>query len=238
MDLASTVIRDRRIAASEETRTRQRSRETGELGYIYGAGESSRARRSAAEGHGFDRTADQITTVVLHQTAGPRFFGSLIMSDDAAVESDHPIDRIAAHFVITDDGDAMYTHDVQYILSNAGGRSGIDIEVAGSFSSTQEPSGQRLSLAAIRTCRRLISDLVLAIPSISRIHPHGQVQRLPAGSDRHHGDKFDSCCGPDIWVNVGRWAVETLRLDCESTLGYPNHGISPRQTNEAYRQPI
>lgn len=231
MDLVSPVVRDRRIAASEETVSRNHGR------LIYGDG--SHARRTGSRGRPGDRSPDAITTIVLHQTAGPRFFGSLMLSeDDNSVDSDHPIDRIAAHFAITADGDAMYLHDVEFIMNNAGGRHGIDIEVCGTFSHTELPSGERVSPAAIRACRRLISDLVLAVPGISRIHPHGQVQRLAADSDRHHGPKYHSCCGPDIWVNVGQWAVETLGLDCETTLGFPNHGISPQQRNPAYRQAL
>lgn len=236
MDLFSPVIRDRRIGASDETRTRQISARTGDLGFIYGDGSNARAR--GAVGRRGDRAASEITTIVLHQTAGPRFIGMLIPFDDDEVESDHAIDRIAAHFAITTDGDAVYLHDVEFVMSNAGGRHGIDIEICGRFANTEVPSGERVSLPAIRACRRLIADLVSAIPTITRIHPHGQVQRLGAESDRDHGDKYDSCCGPDVWVNIGQWAVDNLSLGCETTLGYENHGVSPKQANLAYRQAL
>lgn len=229
MDLVSAVIRDRRVAASEETLSRQRSRRTGELLAIHAEDRHGRRIR---------RSPGAITTIVLHQTAGPRFLGNLILTADDVVDSDHPIDRIASHFAITADGIAMYIHDVEFVMNNAGGRFGIDIEVCGRFSTSEAPSGERLNLTAIRACRQLIADLVAQIPSISHIHPHGQVETLAAGSDADHGTKWDSCCGPDVWVNIGQWAVDRLQLDCDSTLGYPNHGISPRQTNQAYRQAL
>jgi N-acetylmuramoyl-L-alanine amidase len=234
VDVFSPVIRDRRIAASDETRTRAISRQTGQLGYIYGDGSHARSAGSARRRG--DRAPSEITTIVLHQTAGPRFISMLVPFDDDDVHHDHVIDRIAAHFAVTTDGAAMYLHDVEFVMSNAGGRHGIDIEICGSFGNAEVPGGERVSLPAIRACRRLIADLVSAMPSISRIHPHGQVQRLAADSDRDHGDKYDSCCGPDVWVNIGQWAVDNLSLRCDAPLGYPDHGISPKQTNVAYRQ--
>lgn len=227
MDIPSQIIRDRRIAASDETVSVAGSA-------IYGRG--SHAREHGAVGRRGDRGGHEISTIILHQTAGAMISGGAIASADDAVSSHHRADRIAAHFIVTVDGQALYLHDVEFIMNNAGGRRGIDIEVCGRYGHGPTPSGQRLPIPAILACRQLVQALTQAIPSIRHIHPHGQVQQTAGGQDTDRGPKFDSCCGPDIWVNVGLWAQTTLGLVSDRTDGYPNHGISPRQTNEAYRQ--
>jgi hypothetical protein len=67
------------------------------------------------------------------------------------------------------------------------------------------------------------------VPSIRFIHPHGQVQRS--------GGKYDTCCGPDIWMNVGEWCATHLSMTTDTTDRYTNNGISPQQRNAAYREP-
>lgn len=230
MDIRSAVIRDRRGAAGDEAISVAGAR-------IYGRG--SHARGGGAAGVSGDRPPQQITTIVLHQTAGAMIRGDAITSLDSAVASHHRVDRIAAHFVITVDGQAIYVHDVEFVMNNAGGRRGIDIEFCGRYGSSREPSGNRLTHEAIRVGRQLVKDLRAAIPTIRHIHPHGQVQSTPASHDAEPGPKYHSCCGPDVWVNVGMWAETTLGLLTAATApGYPNHGISPRQSNVAWRQDV
>lgn len=223
MTLVLPQVRDRRVAASEET--------VSVAGLaIYGTG--SRARASGAdEAVGFDRPEDAIRAIVLHQTAGRAFLGSDLPPEDrdAEIRSRHRVDRITAHFVVLQDGVVLYTHDIRYTLNDAGGRRGIDIEFAGRFSHTLEPRPPRLSPLAIRAGRKLVKQLVRQLPGITHIHPHGQVQRGGAG-------KLHSCPGPDVWMNVGEWAVTELKLTCEPTgPGYGDRGISEQQRNEAYR---
>jgi hypothetical protein len=230
MDIRSSVIRDRRAAASDEAISVAGSQ-------IFGRG--SHARGRGAAGVTGDRPAQQITTIILHQTAGAMVRGDSITSLDSAVASHHRVDRIAAHFVITVDGQAIYVHDVEFVMNNAGGRRGIDIEFCGRYGAGREPRGNRLTHEAIRVGRQLVRDLAAAIPTIRHIHPHGQVQSTPASHDEEPGPKYHSCCGPDIWVNVGMWAETTLGLmTAETAPGYSNHGISPRQSNVAWRQEV
>ena len=229
VDIPSTFIRDRRIAASDVTIS------VADL-ELYGAG--SHGRGAGAAGRPGDRDPGTITTIVLHQTAGAMISGAAIVSADDEVHSRHRSDRIASHFIVTADGQAIYIHDVEFIMNNAGGRRGIDIEVCGRFGHAPVPTGQRVPVQTILACRRLLQDLVAAIPSIRHIHPHGQVQQTAGGEDADRGPKWDSCCGPDIWVNVGMWAEAKLGLVSATTAGYPNHGISPRQANLAYVQTI
>jgi N-acetylmuramoyl-L-alanine amidase len=227
MDFHSALIRDRRVAASDEALSVAGSQ-------IFGRG--SNARGYGTAGRASDRQPSQISTIILHQTAGAMVHGLDVISADDQVRSRHRVDRIAAHFVVTVDGQVFYLHDIEYIMNNAGGRRGIDIEFCGRYGAAPVPSGARLSSASIAAGRKLVRLLMESVPSIRHIHPHGQVQATPASHDREPGPKFHSCCGPDIWVNVGMWAAATLGLATDTTAaGYPNHGISPRQANVAYR---
>lgn len=229
MDIPSSRLRDRRVAASDAVLSVANIE-------LYGMG--SHARGRGAEGSHGDRDPGAITTIVLHQTAGAMLTSGAIDSADDQVHSRHRVDRIASHFVVTADGQAIYLHDVEFIMNNAGGRFGIDIEVCGRYGHQPVPTGPRLSTGTVLACRRLLQDIVTALPGIRHIHPHGQVQQTAGGEDSDRGGKYDSCCGPDIWVNVGLWAVNKLGLVSDRTSGYPNHGISPRQSNPAYIQTL
>ena len=73
--------------------------------------------------------------------------------------------------------------------------------------------------------RRLVGALKAQIPSIVRIHPHGQVQRRDRGGQcgglgtRNVCGKLLSCPGPDVWMNVGEWATgSALNLVSKETL--------------------
>ena len=265
MDIHSLRMRDRRIAASDEyldgDERRERrlfeahegpweARRPHSGRFIYGLGSRARLasqRRPATfdvTRLGFAREPEDITTVVLHSTAGPEFsFADLPDASGDTVRDGEPhrIDEIIANFVIFQDGTITYTHDVQNILSVAGGGKGIDIELAGAFThdTTITPGTRRLNPAAIRSGRELLTELKLKfLPNLRFIHPHGQVQRGSRGGPGN-GGKYDSCSGPDVWVNVGEWAVANLGLTAASTdQGYPNHGISERQSNPDYRQEL
>ena len=257
MDILLPGVRDRRIAASDEyldgdERTeraryfRQGDREHPEvptLGrFIFGAGTLER-RMSQERPIGFslprghvDRHPNQITTIILHSTAGPEFSAKALpaRNTDGDRGSYHRVDEIIAHLLVFQDGTIVYTHDIELILSDAGARRGIDIEFAGSFPNdlVVPPGAVRLRRAAIERGRQLIKYLKSLLPHLSHIHPHGQVQSRGSG-------KLDSCPGPDVWVNVGEWAVSELGLiSHDPDRGYPNHGITLRQGNPAYRQPI
>jgi len=155
------------------------------------------------------------------------------------------LDRIASHFVILNDGTVYYTHDVEFIIASAGGRLGIDIEFAGRFPCTPTPPRDarlRLTVQAIRSGRRLVQALRRQISSITHIHPHGQVQRYDrqgacgGPGSANLADKWTSCPGPDVWVNVGQWAAGQ-GLICDTTpAGYQNNTIAPAQANSAYNQ--
>ena len=263
MDIHISGIRDRRIAASDqyldgnERQERQLfnthegpwdPRRAHRGRWIYGGG--SRPRLSSQRRPvgfdvseiRFDRYSWDISTIVLHSTAGTGFREGDLPAEaqDSNRASHHRVDEIISHFVVLQDGTIVYNHDVQYILNDAGGRKGIDIEFAGNFPHTETigSGATRLTHNAIGAGRQLVRYLASCIRPLLYIHPHGQVQKGPRGG-RGAGGKFDSCPGPDVWVNVGEWAVEHVHLIAnEVDPYYPNHGISELQSNQAYRQNV
>ena len=230
MDIELPGIRDRRTAASDETTTVKD-------GTLYGR--RSNARQTGAMGATFDREPEQLYSIILHQTAGSFFDRERrssrrslppSASDDSQVGSNHDIDRIGAHFVVMSDGQVFYTHDIQFMLSD--NRQGtIEIEFAGKYT-----RNNRLPTAAIVAGRHLVHALKRQIPTITNIHPHGQVQTrdkqgICGGSTPNRCDKLGSCPGPDIWMNIGTWAVEQLELICTQTRPeLQNNGIARSQT--------
>jgi hypothetical protein len=257
MDVILPFVRDRRVAASDVFLSGTR--------YIYGLG--SRARRASESiipqarvrassvrerirarsrfdiiriaRRGYDRNPDAISTVILHHTGLTVSTYTPLPSQptDADRSSHHRIDQIIGNFVVAPDGTIYYTRDVQFILNDAGRRFGIDIEFLGNFPNDETPpppeSDQRVTRAAIINTRQLLRHLKQpsVLPNLIHIHPHGLIRR----------GKFDVDPGPDIWVNVGEWAVRVLHMVADTTAGYlrslrDSRGISPRLTNQSYRR--
>ena len=207
MDILRGLVIDRRRAGGEETDSVQPGSP------VYSTAIFAHAHGSLVRGRPvrFDRDPSGIHAIVLHSTSGhPHTVARLPRGNPGSYHrNDSIVDRIAAHFVVLADGHIVYTHDIQYLIASAGGRHGIDIEFAGTF----PPRGaDRLRNNTIHNARLLVTGLVRAIPTIRYIHPHGQIQT--PDEDGLHG-KLDTCPGPDVWVNVGEWAVRELGLSCE-----------------------
>lgn len=251
-DIIHPRLRDRRIAAADEAISTKN-------GYIYGRGTNARRRSEEAPDEfdvrriGYARPPHRIDTIILHLTTGRRFLASHLPPEpsDRRVSSDSDIDNINAHIVALYDGTVVYTRDVLHILNNKGGGRGIDIEFAGRYGLKDNPawrpgsrvpryiaaedpndSIERLPHRAIESARLLIRFLARHLP-IVYIHPHGQFTAV----------KARTCPGPDIWINVGDWACENLRLKCErddqryrSDRRNRSEGIDPQQRNYGYFQ--
>ena len=237
MDIFVPGMRDRRVAAADETHAPPAH--AGEAPRpIYGDGSVAR-RMSLADPRHFDvrraafaRQPTQINTVVLHQMSLFHQDALPSLSLDSDISDDHSLDHVIAHFVVRSTGEILYTHDVQYVLNSVSGRRGIDIEFEGRYGNQSAPESSRLSAEAIRSGRRLLLWLQGYLTSLAYIHPHGQLQRVGSG-------KLNSCPGPDIWVNIGEWAVATLGLTADRPFpGYANRGITPAQRNPRYDQGI
>jgi len=237
VDLFVPGMRDRRAAAADETHAPGVN--GGRPRAIFGRGTAARRSSEVLGRRPFDartatvsRTVESINTVVLHQMAVTHDAPLPDFATDTDITSRHTLDRVIAHFIVRTDGSLIYTHDIENVLNDGGGRRGIDIEFEGHYGNDREPSGPRLSEAAIRGGRRLLLWLDGFLPGLSHIHPHGQIQ---SGSS----SKLHSCCGPDVWINVGEWAVRALEWECNTPVStYTNHGISDRQRNRAYYQRI
>ncbi len=190
-----------------------------------------------------------VRAIVLHQTTGRTFLDER-NQEWLRGRGAHRVDRISAHFVVLQNGMIYYTHDItEYRAGSAGREHGIDIEFAGNFPAGRVPdSSRRVPRAMIAAGRALIKALVQQANRITHIHPHGQVQ----GQQRVDGSvcggresenpcgSLGNCPGPDIWVNIGQWAVEEEELNLTAEpplagLGYPQRNIDPQQLNPAYR---
>lgn len=239
IDIKLDGMRDRRIAASDESRDVAPAPRL-----IFGRGSSARRVSEQirpglvfdAMRYATDRTVQDISDIVLHHTAGNECLSDDIPSDDHEVTSSARLDRVIAHFCVLTDGMVIYTHDLGHILNDGGGRRGIDIEFTGDFSHERVPPAMgtpaRAGPTQLLAGRRLITALKEQIPSITHIHPHGQIQTNGTG-------KRDSCPGPDVWVNVGEWAVRELGLISEPPLRHrPPRPISRLMRNQAYLQQL
>lgn len=246
MDIVFPDLRDRRIAAFDQSLTTQEKKSGDGYMSIYRSTANYRAnfnawRRRAERGDNSfhlarpQRRSDQIRAIVLHITCGNQFVDGRAgrrldnPQNDRTLTHDSRLDQIAAHFVVTNNATVYYTHDVQLIINSAAQRNGIDIEFAGN------PRTMELTDQTIRKAREFITALVRQIPTIEYIFPHGQITRV------RNAPKFHTCPGPDVWVNVGQWCVNNLGLSTEASEIYRvDHGISPvqmgRMTPQEYRR--
>ena len=237
---------DRRIAASDEYRTR--NRRAIYLQDIIRGPRNDAGRRPVLRQpprRGYDVRTSQlrardlttIRRVILHQTgempAGPTVFPNPDFRED-----NHRLDVVIAHFVIRDTGEVLYTHDIQLILNGTAGlRDSVEIEFHGSFNSRsgrrnlneQRVADQddRVSPIQILAARNLLKWLAnFSGAAISSIHPPQQ----------YSPTSRPNCPGPDIWVNVGEWAISEFNWNTD--VGRRNRTISERISNPLYNQNI
>jgi hypothetical protein len=116
---------------------------------------------------------------------------------------------IGAHFAITHDGRILQLHPVSALVwaSNGFNNRSVAVEFAGNFPSTRgkwwkgETYGMnRPTAAQITAGRQLIRHLIQTI-GLTHVLAHRQ------SSGTRENDP-----GPDIWFDVGQWAVSTLGM--------------------------
>lgn len=240
-------LSDRRIAASDEYRTRNRraiylqdirrgpSTEANPRGSVLRVPRQRGYDVRTSYRRGRDLTT--IRRVILHQTgnmpAGPTLFPSPDFRED-----NHRLDVVIAHFVVRETGEILYTHDAQLILNGTAAlRDSIEIEFHGSFNNHNLRNSQteqqvqlqtdRVSLPQLRAGRNLLRWLHQSSGmAISTVHPHQQYS--PGSRPR--------CPGPDLWVNVGEWAIQ--ELGWTSNTGRRSRTVSARMSNPLYNQNI
>ncbi|MEW5249785.1 peptidoglycan recognition protein family protein [Microbulbifer sp. 2201CG32-9] len=117
--------------------------------------------------------------------------------------------RVKSHFAILPDGKILQLHPISAYLyaSNGFNKKSVAVEFAGNFPSTRgrcwkaEKYGcHQLTQAQIRSGRCLIQYLIRKI-GLTHVLAHRQASKSRA-----------NCPGPDIWYNVGQWAIDRLGL--------------------------
>ena len=154
------------------------------------------------------RERDQagVNALVLHQTSFSR--GNGVGSYNS----------VAAHFVILPNGTIVRLHENWFYLNSSNGLNSrsVAVEFVGNFPNEagrwwRNPSGQEhnLSAAQARAGRNLVTYLRRSL-RITHIFAHRQANR-----------GHSNCCGPEIWYNVGEWALRSGLSD-----GGPGYALS------------
>lgn len=116
---------------------------------------------------------------------------------------------VGAHFAITNDGRILQLHPVSVLLwaSNGFNERSVAVEFAGNFPSTSgrwwegEKFGKNRPTAAQVTAGRQLIRHLMRTMGLTHVLAHRQ------SSGTRENDP-----GPDIWFDVGQWAVNTLGL--------------------------
>ena len=172
------------------------------------------------------RELRMVDAVVLHQTG----FNRGNSSDDYL--------KTNAHFVVLPDGKLLQLHpvDVELWASNAFNDVGIAIEFVGNFPNSQgsywiDPE-EKIQTRSTVTPRQITGgrELVTQLKKTYALdfvfaHRQGYVSNARmAGLDRYRSElrqgsvaskqtnQRSNCPGPDIWFNVGEWAISNLGL--------------------------
>ncbi len=131
------------------------------------------------------RNVGTVDAIILHQTA--------FVSTDMA-----RLDYVIANYVIMQDGRVLKVRDLEMALNSIGtNQRAIDIEFVGTYPNVEALRGAGAlpgpPLAQLRAGRELVSYLK-SRHSVSNIFAHAQFTPK-------------NCPGPQIWYNVGEWAV-------------------------------
>jgi hypothetical protein len=166
------------------------------------------------------RDPDEVDLAVLHQT-GPVFAA----------------DKVRAHVLVMPTGEVLELHPPLTRLlygSSAWNSRCVTIEHAGNFPGRYTTRGTpvwwRPELGAdhleervsqVEASRALLASLRAELPALRWVGAHRQVQAGKAG-----------CCGPDLWREIGEWAIRELGLQLVAT--HP-HG---KDIPDAWRRPV
>lgn len=128
--------------------------------------------------------------------------------------------KVTAHYIITPDGTIAQLHPVTAYLYAANGfnEGGISIEFAGNFPSesrSTQPSDfykpdkmgmDQLTVAQVESGRWLVEYLHdVVLPDINQ-------DLTVMVAHRQSGAQRQNDPGPDVWANVGQWAVNVIGL--------------------------
>jgi hypothetical protein len=175
------------------------------------------------------RVSSQIDTLVLHQTAKSR--GNV----------PDLYKHLAVHLVLMPNGGILKLHPFEALTwsSNAFNDDCIALEVAGNFATDrgvwQEPGNGKdvLTQQQISEGRSLVR-LLHEDYGIRYIYAHRQGWTPKPGQDPKVNQR-GNCPGPEIWYNLGQWAVDNLRMD-DGGPGYFEGNGSP--IPDSWRRPL
>lgn len=139
------------------------------------------------------RNPGSISAVMLHQT-------------DFVTHDMERMNYVICNYGIMRDGRILYLRPLDHLLNSIGSDvHAIDIEIVGRYPSFQDiraaDTGAALSVPPpqqVRAARELVRWLKVehGLPEIYT-HVHFTAK---------------NCCGPHLWYNVGKWAVDTLHM--------------------------
>ena len=121
--------------------------------------------------------------------------------------------RVGAHYIVTSDGQIAQLYDNLDFLNASNGFNprSVAIEFAGNFANERYkwwkspdlpiPDRCYLTPTQIRAGRCLLATLKAQLPGIKYLYAHRQ------SSEDRDGDP-----GPDVWFNIGEWALGNLKL--------------------------
>lgn len=153
------------------------------------------------------RPLSEIRAVVLHQ-----------VGFDTWEESSPSWARIKAHLVVLQSGAVLQLHPItarmRWGCGPNGNRTSINVELAGNYPLSYNRAGKprywkpdkfgRSTLsdspAQVEAARALLASLAEQVPGLE-VGAHRQLEKLKSG-----------CCGPDIWSEVGQYAVDHLGM--------------------------
>lgn len=125
--------------------------------------------------------------------------------------------KVGSHYIVMQDGKiGQLRNNATYLnASNCFNSRGIAIEFAGNFPNSKLKwwSGSKdrnfVTPAQIIAGRCLVKKLAGTVASISNIHAHRQTSPTR-----------ENCPGPDIWFNIGEWAINNLSLTDKDKSGH------------------
>lgn len=156
------------------------------------------------------RPLSQIRAAVLHQ-----------MGVGTWTETNPMLAKVRAHFVVLQSGRVIQNHPLECRMrygSGVANRWAITIEHAGNFP-TRYRDGVPLYWAPAKFGRSVLGEPQVVAARELLAWLAVQVPGLQVGTHRQIERKKSGCCGPDLWREVGQYAVDSLGLPEMSLAG-------------------
>jgi len=150
------------------------------------------------------RRLAEIRAVILHQTGFEWR------------ESNASWARVRAHFVVHRSGLVSQLHPITSRMRYGAGHANawaINIECEGNYPLAYR-SGAAVYWDPEKFGRSVLADAPAQVEAARALVAWlgGQVEGLQLGAHRQVEELKGGCCGPDLWREVGQWAVDTLGM--------------------------